>query len=60
MRELHDDHHSPEEIDDRLYEIRTLARKHSCQPDELIEFLAKSEEKLEQYQTQFGDSSNTN
>jgi DNA repair protein RecN (Recombination protein N) len=35
-----------------------LARKHSCQPDELIEFLKKSEDRLEQYQSQFGDNSN--
>jgi DNA repair protein RecN (Recombination protein N) len=58
LQELHDNYHSPEEIEDRLYEIRTLARKHSCQPDELIEFLKKSEDKLEQYQSQFGDNSN--
>jgi DNA repair protein RecN (Recombination protein N) len=58
LKELHNDYNSPEEIEDRLYEIRTLARKHSCQPDDLIEFLKKAEDKLEKYQAQFGDSSN--
>lgn len=58
LQELSENHYSSEDIEDRLYEIRTLARKHSCQPDELIEFLKKSEAKLEQYNLQFGDSSN--
>ncbi|MDG1436805.1 MAG: DNA repair protein RecN [Rickettsiaceae bacterium] len=57
LQELSENHYSSEEIEDRLYEIRTLARKHSCQPDELIEFLQKSEAKLEGYQSQIGDSS---
>jgi len=50
--------YSPEEVDDRLYAIRTLARKHSCKPDELINFLSKSEEQLVQLESKLSDSSN--
>ncbi len=49
--------YSLEEIDDRLYEIRTLARKHNIRVDELPEFLSKSLEKLKFLQMAITDSS---
>ena len=58
LQEFHSSHYSPEEIEDRLYEIRTLARKHSCSSDELIDFLEKSEEQLEQFRSKIGNSAN--
>ncbi len=58
LQEFHSSHYSPEEIEDRLYEIRTLSRKHSCPSDELIDFLKKSEKQLEELKAKLGDSSN--
>jgi DNA repair protein RecN (Recombination protein N) len=49
--------YSLEEIDDRLYEIRTLARKHNIRADELPEFLGASSERLKLLQTAISDSS---
>ena len=49
--------YSLEEIDDRLYEIRDLARKHSVRVDELPEFLLKSKERLQLLETTISDSS---
>ena len=49
--------YSLEEIDDRLYEIRNLARKHNVRVDELPEFLNKSSEKLKSLQATISDSS---
>lgn len=49
---------SLEEIEDRLYEIRNLARKHSCRPDELANFLQKSEERLSFLEEKLNNSSN--
>lgn len=46
LREIDRPEFSSEEIEDRLYEIRTLARKHLCRPDELGEFLTKSQARL--------------
>lgn len=49
--------YSLEEIDDRLYEIRDLARKHNVRVDELPEFLNKSKERLHLLKTTISDSS---
>lgn len=49
--------YSLEEIDDRLYEIRDLARKHNVRVDELPEFLNKSKERLQLLETTISDSS---
>ena len=46
LGEISSENYSIEEIDDRLYKIRSLARKHSCVPDELIDFHAKSEAQI--------------
>lgn len=37
---------SIEEVEERLYEIRTLARKHSTDANDLVDFLKKSQTKL--------------
>ncbi len=39
--------HSIDDVEDRLYEIRTLARKHNCTSEQLGSFLDKSKVKLE-------------
>lgn len=49
--------YSLEEVDDRLYEIRGLARKHNVPVDELPEFLNKSKEKLHKHELKISDSS---
>jgi DNA repair protein RecN (Recombination protein N) len=49
--------YSLEEIDDRLYEIRNLARKHNIRVDELPEFLNKSSERLKSLQATISNSS---
>lgn len=40
------DEYSFEEVDDRLNLIKELARKHNCLPDDLPEFLEKSQQEL--------------
>lgn len=57
IRNYDSSEYSLEEIDDRLYEIRGLARKHNVSVDELPEFLNKSKEKLHQYELTISDSS---
>ncbi len=56
LQELEMPEHSLEEIDDRLYLIRSLARKHNSTVDELGNFLKKSKEKLDRLQSQISDS----
>ncbi|GAB4164700.1 MAG: DNA repair protein RecN [Rickettsiaceae bacterium] len=48
---------SLEEIEDRLYEIRTLTRKHTCHPDELGDFLERSLGQLSSLENQVKNSS---
>lgn len=50
--------YSLEEIDDRLYYIRDLARKNSVQPSELPEFLLKSERRLAELDSIIDEGSN--
>lgn len=57
IRNYDSSEYSLEEIDDRLYEIRGLARKHNVLVDELPEFLIKSKEKLHQYELVISDIS---
>ncbi|MGC0372061.1 MAG: hypothetical protein DGJ47_000766 [Rickettsiaceae bacterium] len=52
--------YSLDEVDDRLYLIRNLARKHSLQSVELKEFLINSQAKLSSLQQQIIDADNTN
>ncbi|PCJ29272.1 MAG: DNA repair protein RecN [Rickettsiales bacterium] len=59
LQEFQNIDQSAEEVNDRLYEIRTLARKHSCAPDDLPDFLAKSEEQLERLEARLANSANT-
>lgn len=40
-----------ENIEDRLYEIRSFARKHNCMSSELPSFLEQSREKLKELQS---------
>ena len=46
LRDLDKEEFSIEEIEERLYEIRTLARKHSSDADSLVDLLEKSQTKL--------------
>lgn len=45
-----------EEIEDRLYEIRSTARKHSCLPSELLKFQAKANSSLQNLQSRVSSS----
>jgi len=56
LQEITGNDQSIEEIDDRLYQIRSLARKHSLAPDELIDFLVQSKEKLESLSAKIANS----
>lgn len=47
LSELENDDMTLEEIAERLQQIKDLARKHNCQPEELVDFQKKSEVKLE-------------
>ena len=61
MEKLHDfdvANYSLEEVEDRLYEIRSLARKHGCSPDDLLGFLDKSQLQLQQLEGKIIDSAN--
>ena len=57
IRNYDSSEYSLEEIDDRLYEIRGLARKHNVPVDDLPEFLNKSKEKLHRHELIISDSS---
>lgn len=57
IRNYDSSEYSLEEIDDRLYEIRGLARKHNVPVDGLPEFLNKSKEKLHRHELTISDSS---
>lgn len=57
IRNYDSSEYSLEEIDDRLYEIRGLARKHNVPVDDLPEFLNKSKEKLHRHELTISDSS---
>jgi DNA repair protein RecN (Recombination protein N) len=46
LRDLDKEEFSIEEIEERLYEIRTLARKHSSDADSLVDLLEKSQTEL--------------
>lgn len=46
-----------EEIDDRLYSIRSIARKHGCTVSELASFIETSKQKLIELQTKMFNSS---
>ncbi len=46
LRDLDKEEFSIEEIEERLYEIRTLARKHSADADSLVDLLEKSQTEL--------------
>jgi len=46
LRDIDQEEFSIEEIEERLYEIRTLARKHSTDADNLVDFLEKSQAEL--------------
>ncbi|RTK92323.1 MAG: DNA repair protein RecN [Rickettsiales bacterium] len=47
LQDIDNPEFSLEEIDDRLYEIRSLARKHHCSVNDLDNFLKKSLDRLE-------------
>jgi len=47
LRDFDAGDYSLEEVEDRLYEIRSLARKHSCSPADLLEFFSKSSQQLQ-------------
>lgn len=57
IRDYDSSEYSLEEIDDRLYEIRDLARKHNVRVDDLPEFLSKSKERLNLLVLTISDSS---
>ncbi len=57
LRDFDAGDYSLEEVDDRLYEIRSLARKHSCSPADLLEFFNKSSEQLQQLESKIIGSS---
>jgi DNA repair protein RecN (Recombination protein N) len=46
LRDLYKEEFSIEEIEERLYEIRTLARKHSVDADSLVDLFEKSQTEL--------------
>lgn len=46
-----------EELENRLFKIRDIARKYHKQPDELPAFLEESQDKLQQLNQDLGDSS---
>ena len=51
LKKLEHPSYSLEEVDDRLHQIRDLARKHSCRVEDLPDFLSKSKLSLEQLQS---------
>ena len=56
ITEYDSNEYSLEDTDDRLYEIRGLARKHNIQVSELAEFLNKSKEHLQLLEVTISDS----
>ncbi len=59
LQEIDNPEFSLEEIDDRLYEISSLARKHQCSVDELDNFKNKSINQLALLEEQVNIGSNT-
>ena len=56
LHEIGAESYSIEEVDDRLHQVKSLARKHSSTPDELVNFLAKSKVQLDQLKTKIENS----
>lgn len=56
MSKFEQDEYSLEEIENRLYEIRSIARKHSCLPSELLKFQAEANSSLQTLQSRVSGS----